>query len=82
MTSIPPFLRNFSLEKRTIILTGGTGGKDADSIGWSQSNTATGIGLGLCQALAESGADVVSLQLPTEPIENKVSVALMLSNFD
>ena len=33
-----------------------------------------GIGLGLCQALAESGADVVSLQLPTEPTENKVNV--------
>ncbi|KIV88776.1 hypothetical protein PV10_08421 [Exophiala mesophila] len=49
------FLKNFSLENKTALVTGGTGG----------------IGLGLCQALAESGADIVSLQLPTEPTENK-----------
>jgi NAD(P)-dependent dehydrogenase (short-subunit alcohol dehydrogenase family) len=44
--------------------------------------TFSGIGLGLCQALAESGADVVSLQLPTEPTEIKVDVVPMLSNPD
>ena len=33
-----------------------------------------GIGLGLCKALAESGADVVSLQLPSEPDDAKVGL--------
>ena len=30
MAAIPPFLRNFSLEDKTVILTGGTGGMDPD----------------------------------------------------
>ena len=50
------------------------------SPGMMQANI-PGIGLGLCQALAESGADVVSLQLPTEPTGNKVNAALNDSQF-
>jgi len=75
MATIPPFLRNFSLEDKTVILTGGTGGKHTACPDMSQL-TCSGIGLGLSQALAESGADVVSLQLPTEPTEIKVDMTL------
>ncbi|KAL5363839.1 hypothetical protein BJX96DRAFT_167812 [Aspergillus floccosus] len=55
LTSIPPFLQNFSVEGKVALVTGGSGG----------------IGFGVCTALAESGADIVSLQLPTEPTETE-----------
>ncbi|KAF9889984.1 hypothetical protein FE257_006664 [Aspergillus nanangensis] len=56
--TLPPFLRNFSVEGRVALVTGGSGG----------------IGIGVCTALAESGADIVSLQLPTEPTDVQTAV--------
>ena len=52
---LPSFLQAFSLEGKIALVTGGTGG----------------IGLGMCEAFAESGADIVSSQLPTDPEEIK-----------
>ncbi|KAL4890664.1 hypothetical protein BDV59DRAFT_204144 [Aspergillus ambiguus] len=57
-TPIPDFLRHFSVEGRVALVTGGSGG----------------IGIGVCTALAGSGADIVSLQLPTEPTFVKTEV--------
>ncbi|KIW89738.1 uncharacterized protein Z519_09895 [Cladophialophora bantiana CBS 173.52] len=52
-TQVPrvPTSQLFSLEGKTVIATGGTGG----------------LGLEICIALAESGADIVSIHLPQDP---------------
>lgn len=47
----PPFTELFSLSLKTAIVTGGTGG----------------LGLAMSVALAEAGADIVSIQLPNDP---------------
>ncbi|OAL29159.1 hypothetical protein AYO20_09312 [Fonsecaea nubica] len=52
-TQIPrvPTSQLFSLEGKTVVATGGTGG----------------LGLEICIALAEAGADIVSIHLPRDP---------------
>lgn len=52
MSSYPTIVNNlFGLQNKTAIVTGATGG----------------IGLTLTLALAEAGADIVSIQLPNDP---------------
>lgn len=48
----PNILEMFSLANKTVIITGGTGG----------------IGQEMTVALAEAGADIVSLELPNDPL--------------
>ncbi|KAF2801812.1 2-deoxy-D-gluconate 3-dehydrogenase [Mytilinidion resinicola] len=50
-TLLPSYLRIFSLEGKTVLFTGATGG----------------IGRSLVSAFASAGADVISLQLPSDP---------------
>jgi len=51
ITSLPPVLEIFALHGKTAVVTGATGG----------------IGLEMCLALADAGADIVSIQIPNDP---------------
>ncbi|KAJ6114114.1 gluconate 5-dehydrogenase [Penicillium capsulatum] len=50
----------FSLEGKTVICTGATGG----------------IGQSLCKSLAEAGADIISIQIPNDPNAGSLSKCL------
>lgn len=50
----------FSLEGKTVICTGATGG----------------IGQSLCKSLAEAGADIISIQIPNDPNTGSLSKCL------
>ena len=56
---LPSVQELFSLEGKTAIVTGGTGG----------------LGLAMCIALAEAGADIVSIQIPNDPRANLLEEA-------
>lgn len=72
---LPSFLRIFSLEGKTVIITGATGGKvhhQPSLIVRNDILSLSGLGQSLVGALAASGADIISLQLPTDPPVVKV----------
>ena len=61
---LPPISELFSLEGKTAITTGGTGG----------------LGLSMAIALAEAGANIVSIQLPNDPRANLLQDAVSSLN--
>src|SRR4051794_8786586 len=61
MSSAPPLIASlFSLEGLTAIVTGGTGG----------------LGQSMTLALAEGGADIISIEIPSDPNSGALSEAV------
>ncbi|KAI9726376.1 MAG: hypothetical protein M1828_001650 [Chrysothrix sp. TS-e1954] len=61
MATVPPTVASlFSLTGKTAIVTGGTGG----------------LGLAMTLALAEAGANIVSIQLPSDPLASSLHSAV------
>lgn len=57
---MPSILDTFSLAGKTVIITGATGG----------------IGVEVSSALADAGADIVSLELPNDPLSDNLRRAI------